>query len=457
MTMKTFLIIVPDALATKNYLRGAFWTRIQSLPNLRTVILCNDDKREEYQKEFGNDRVIVEGVKQVPTRRWESVLSFMARAVLRTGHMRIHHMRNYIDSGGAAQLALKMTLRILLGWSSLFQKLIRWFDLRIAPAPVVAELFDTYHPTLVFSSSILNSSLDVAYLREAKRRGVATIGIPRGWDNYTSKGILRVVPETLLAMNRYLVEMGSEYQSLPATGVDVVGFPGMDQYVDRSLIEPRETFLKSIGVDPTKRIILFCAQGDYMVPSEWEIAEIFDELVESGKLPSDLLMIYRAHPSFESHTKELGALTHVVHNRKASYKEGDVSTWEMGKRDIAYYMNTIVHSDVIVTTGSTAGLDAVALGKPVISAAFEKRPINYWLSARRFRKHLTHYCHLVSMGGITVADSPREFTDAILRYLQDPTLDKDGRARILERFLAPLDGHAGERTASIVERHLSSH
>jgi hypothetical protein len=447
--MKTLFILIPDALATKNYLRSQFWVELQKKHELRTIILCSAEKADEYRKEFGNDRVLVEVVDSVAHGRWEGVISFIARNALRTGHMRIHQMRNYIDFGGLPMLLLKSFLWLVLGRSSLLHRLIRKLDLHIPPAPRVKELFDTYTPNLVFSSSILNGSLDVAFLREAQRRGIHTIGIPRGWDNYTSKGILRVIPDTLLAMDTYLVEMGREYQSLHKE-TRVVGFPGMDQYVDRRLIQPRESFLSSIGVDPTKRMILFCALGDYSVPSEWEIAEAFNTLVATGKLPSDLVMVYRAHPSFESHTEELARLPHVVHNRKAEYKEGDVSTWEMGKSDIAYYMNSIAHSEMVITTGSTAGIDAIAMNKPVISAAFENRPINYWLSARRFRKHFTHYIHLVETGGVATADSPAEMALRITEYLENPQKDAEGRAHAKARFLSPLDGGAGGRIAKEV-------
>lgn len=113
-------------------------------------------------------------------------------------------------------------------------------------------------------------------------------------------------------------------------------------------------------------------------------------------------------------------------------------------------MNSIAHSEMVITTGSTAGIDAIAMNKPVISAAFENRPINYWLSARRFRKHFTHYIHLVETGGVATADSPAEMALRITEYLENPQKDAEGRAHAKARFLSPLDGGAGGRIAKEV-------
>ena len=58
------------------------------------------------------------------------------------------------------------------------------------------------------------------------------------------------------------------------------------------------------------------------------------------------------------------------------------------------------------------------------------------------------------MNGVQTPTSMNELVKAINEYLEDPTKDFDGRKRIIEEFVAPLDGKAGERLAKTVVKNI---
>jgi hypothetical protein len=70
---------------------------------------------------------------------------------------------------------------------------------------------------------------------------------------------------------------------------------------------------------------------------------------------------------------------------------------------------------------------------------------------------------MMAYGASRLACDPEECIRLINRYLDDPTLDADGRERAREEDCGPLDGKAGERIATVLQslsqgrRDVSSH
>jgi len=83
-----------------------------------------------------------------------------------------------------------------LGHIKLYRKLLRWADFHFMPKKFYKEYFEKYKPDLIFASDVF-SAPDVNLLREARARGIFTIGMVRSWDNVTSKGMNRVIPAVI--------------------------------------------------------------------------------------------------------------------------------------------------------------------------------------------------------------------------------------------------------------------
>jgi hypothetical protein len=59
---------------------------------------------------------------------------------------------------------------------------------------------------------------------------------------------------------------------------------------------------------------------------------------------------------------------------------------------------------------------------------------------------------MLDIGGIRVAHNFDELFAYVNAYLDDPTLDREGRARIVERECRAIDGKTGERVGQYVLR-----
>lgn len=443
---KTIFIAARVPVVVRYFLRSGLLPLLKKDGALRIVFVVPQNRRELYAKEFGKDAEII-GVPVMPHSFAARFLLFCSHIGLDVSTNTLIRLREHIvDGRNAAITRFKGLLTHALHNSNLFKKIIRDLETRISPVPELAHAFETYPPSLVFSTALMDDAFDIPVLREAKRRGIRTVAVGRNWDNFVTYGVTLLLPDWLLAQNQFLVETAVQFQAMPEKKIRIIGFPHFDWYGKKELLQTREEFCRELGIDSAKKIILYGAMGDFLFKHEGEIANTFDELMESGKIREPAIMVFRKHPAFASPLERMQAMRHVVPDtaRAERWSTGDPAA---DFEDLKHFINSLYHSDIVVTAASTVGMEAAIFDKPVISAAFEKTSTPYWLSAQRFRDHFYHWEELMKCGGVRKADSPQEFADAINGYLENPRRDAEGRACVRERFVGPCDGKATERLA----------
>lgn len=450
---KTILMTVTEPSVATNFLRGAFLPLLMRSPEVRLVLVVPPEKEEAYQKEFGNERIKVRPFNPLPLRGLEKIIAYFARNSVRTGMVHFNQVRQYLADRNWFAFLLKRLIWFLFGRSRMFQWVIREIDRRIFPHPATAALFDEEKPDVVFAAIAPRPDIDIPILREGLRRIIPTISMTRGWDNFTAHGVFRVIPDLFLFQNNYLVETGRRLQFLDPQKLKVVGFPLYDWFSRRDLIEPRDVFLKKVGIDPNARVILFGAMEHFWFPRDNEIAEIFGRLVDEGKIPADCVMLFRPYPGGEGPFERAKKARHTVVDEIA-FTKFQADSLEVKQAQMAHLMNSMYHSEMVVSVASTILLDAIAMGKPAISVAVEHGSPDYWSSVYRFRDHCTHFEDLVATGGVWHADTPDEFARAVNTYLQNSEHNPEGRKRIKDLFLTPSDGKVGDRIAEILTERL---
>ena len=319
----------------------------------------------------------------------------------------------------------------------------------------MTALFDTYHPDVVFATSLAESKFDVPILLEARRRGIPTAGTARGWSSIGAGAHYLIDPDVWLVQDQFMKEMVHNTQYAPENRIRVTGFPYFDWFTKNEFIIPRESFLHSLGIDPQMRVILYAGSGEGIVEREIGFARIFEELVRGGKIPSDAVLLFRPHPYqatvllqstvFQKETWKHVFLDYAeVHNIKRP------DDYVHDRESLIHLMNSFMHSEMVVTPGSTLFIEAAAFKKPLVALAFDSdQSVPYWLSfARRYDGSHLEYKELLRSGGIKKVSSKDEFARAINDYLEDPSRDAEGSKILYERFVAPCDGKATYRLAN---------
>jgi UDP-N-acetylglucosamine 2-epimerase len=134
---------------------------------------------------------------------------------------------------------------------------------------------------------------------------------------------------------------------------------------------------------------------------------------------------------------------HILHFGKGFAFSGE---------DIKLLINMLRWSEVVIVFGSTMSLEAVIFDKPVILVAFDgyrEQPYQKNLSVAL--DNTTHYVKLQKTGGMRRVSNEKELIEAIKEYLNKPALHREGRQRMREEFIEPLDGKAGARILAVLK------
>src|SRR5260221_1895949 len=100
-------------------------------------------------------------------------------------------------------------------------------------------------------------------------------------------------------------------------------------------------------------------------------------------------------------------------------------------------------------------LEAGIVDTPIMIVALDgEKPEPFATSARRYFK-FTHFANVLRHNPGAVADSPDALIAQVGRYLADPSLEAEGRRRVVLEQCQLLDGRAAERVAGFVIDELS--
>lgn len=456
MDKKTLLFTVGEDIIARNILAKELLVELTK-SEVFIVFLVQKGKTEMLQRIVGENYKIVE-YKRGKVGRQELILNSLARSGIKNDTNLWSKMRSY-ERGDSTLIATlsKRFITFIFGRSSLYKKIIRHSLLTVSPDSECKSIFDTYKPDIVFASSLSNYDFDVPIAREAKRRNIKLVGMVRSWDNLTSHGLLRVVPDVFLFQNVFLKEMAEKHQDILMKDIksEIVGLPHYDDLADiTKVILPREAFLAHFGLKENEKYILYGAMGKFLFIHEDELLPIFEDVLSKKEINVSKI-VYRAHPKFKLVNLE-NSFPHVEIDTSGEYVA------DSGRKEIdnnAYLLNSIYHSELVISGASTMVIDSIIMDKPVVCVAFDGMSdgkVRYYESVRRFYDLYTHFEDLMEQHGCKIAYNKEQMIKYTNTYLSDPSIDKEGRGKIKERFAYKIDGHSGLRIAKSILKEFKS-
>ena len=448
--MKTIFITIFHGHIARNLLRTKVVEFLLARPDTNLVLIVPDYKRDYYQKEFGSERVIVEGIPILKPNLDERLIRSFYYYFIDTETVRIIQGEQFWYTGQRFKYLFMRFFTKLFGNSRFLRNLIRYIDGKILPTNL-GTLFDQYKPSVIFAGS-LTSNEDVLFLKEAKRRDIKTVGMIRSWDTITvNKGIPRVYPDKILVHSEILKRDVIDYGDANPETVEVVGLSHFDHYVGPPKMT-REEFFRAVGGNPNKRTVFYPLNGVASYDFDAYIVGILEEMVRSNKALQDVQLFVRRHPNEVKNINFCDPKISITNiPETVDFPHNKLAEREFTPRDIDILAHALRYSDLIINTQSTTTIDAAAFDKPVINIDFDESPDkNFYKSVRRFY-HYNHYQPILKSGGVRVVGSKEELENTILDYLANPAKDREGRARLLsEQNGGPLDGNASECTAAAV-------
>lgn len=451
--MKTIFITSFHPLISRNILATGLLNMLGR--TARIVLLVPDFKKEYFKKIFGGKNILVEGVSGLASPSLGGALGIknaffkkLALALTDTDDLYIKNRTQLYRDWNLPRFLLYSIPAALFGGSKAVLKLFRACDHFFSGSPFFRDLLSKYKPDLVFAADAQNE-FDVRLIQNARRARVKTIAMVRSWDNLTSKGVLRVLPDCLLAHNEIVKEEAVRYNFADQGKISVIGIPHYDKYLLPSKT-PKANFFEKFGFDLTKKLILYSPIGNRYIRKNRTDKYILETL---SSLDANILV--RMPPTdavdFEGF-KSRGAKV-FFDETGFGFERGGKKMNEINPEDDERLKSSLSFCDVLVTGQSTIAIDAAVFDKPAVVAAFDAEPGAYWDSVRRYYDY-EYYRKFREYSGIYLAKSPSELLRFVTSYLTNPDLDKNVREKIISDQIYKLDGKATERLANIILSNL---
>jgi hypothetical protein len=240
----------------------------------------------------------------------------------------------------------------------------------------------------------------------------------------------------------------------------VAGSPQFDPYFNGEPRSSRADFCRRVGLDPALKIITLTTMPAEAYPRHDIIVDHVLEAMRSGAIREPIDLLVRVHPRDD--VRKYARYDGTPHLRiekpfrATEARSADGMSVDVTAENTRHLADTMCHSDVNLNVASTIAIEASIFDTPVISIAFDHddahaRP--FLTSPLRYYSY-THYQQIVRTGAVRIAHSPAEMIELLNRYLADPTLDAEGRRRVVEEQCEFTDGRSAERVARAILREL---
>lgn len=394
-------------LGTLNYL-------LETCPDIRVILLTQAYVVPEVLAELQNERVVVAKHDLFNPRRWMWYL---------------------------------MNLRCRSRHPATIQALLRLEKLLMKPNRELEDLFSRYPPQLVISSHPrLAWEWDVITL--ARKRNVPTLGIVKSWDNILSHLYTRA--DYVAVWGRTNFREAIQVERYHESRVRMTGAAPFDRYFEPSVIQPRESFWHSKGLDPSRPIIMFGTAGSFS--SDWDETFMMDLLLELRRQCRelrDLQIVCRLHP-----------ITHLEYFWPYRQHPGVVLSfgsyiktlgWCMTRDEVDEMANMLRHSDLVITPASTLSIEGPIFDTPTIVTLFSTvRPD---LHARAVEQGwLTrHFRTIGEMDWLPLARTPDELREMMVHALNDRSWYRAGRQSLVDDVITLTDGKSYQRISRLID------
>ncbi|MDP3727812.1 MAG: CDP-glycerol glycerophosphotransferase family protein [bacterium] len=413
----------------------------------RVVLAVPEKKSAFFNAEFAKPGISIAGVPRDLSWR-DRLLRYLALAAVETRSLAIKRRSDM--AGSSAWLAA------LIANKPYVWRIVRAFDSFLTPRGRFGAILARERPDLIFSTDIQNEN-DVRLIHEAKRQRIPVISMVRSWDNLTSKGLIRAMPDQLVVQNDIIRREAITLHGIPPERITVVGIPHYDRYITRAALPAgrqgtgREEFFRAFSLDSSKRLVVYAPVGDRYVGGKPVDRDIIAYL--AAHLPATHHLLVRLPPTDSVNLDGLGALSNVTVMRPGQQLARDPAIYrsnELSPEDDEVLRDTLGHCDIVVSGPSTFAVDAAVFDKPVILIAFDGQQINpYYASIIRYYDY-DHFKPLLASGGARLARDVTSLRAELAAYLADPSRDAAGRRRIREEQCWRYDGHATERLTALI-------
>ena len=456
---RSLLWSIPHGATAGNILRtGVLASVLDRVPDVRVVLLSPLSSDPAFVREFTHARVTFDLLPSHTPNGLEGRLLGIIQSrfisVCKTDTLRIRAAKEFPNARRWRRIKELLSSAVAPdgpkgNWYGRADRLVR--------DPAMEALFERHRPSLVATASPGLIFAEIPVLRAARRARVRSIAVDLSWDNLTNKFLPPRQVDRLVLWNTTMREEAQTLHRYDGDQIAVAGVPQFDSYF-RDARSSRDEFCRRVGLDPARRIVTLATIPRSKFGHHQFVIDRLLDAIASGAIgePADLLVRLHPRDAADQYDRYLGRPHVVVEKafRQTSTRSGDGMDVDFMAENTRHLADTLYHSDVVLNVASTLAIEASIFDTPVINIGFDGEPgSNQALMEWHYGS--THFQKVVRSGAVRIAQSSGEMVDLINGYFANPSLDSEGRRRIVAEQCEFTDGRSAERVAAEIVGQLS--
>ncbi len=305
---------------------------------------------------------------------------------------------------------------------------------------------------LLLGVGTVDSELEGLATWWALERKLPIVHFVGNYDNLSSKGYRGIPVRRLLVWGPSMIEDAKKLQGIKSERITAIGSLRYNA-MPRLSKDERHSFLQSIGLDLSRKTILFAG---FIFPFHYfEMLSIFRQLVAAGESIQLILRIYPNKNMMQSvYMNPLLTYARSIPNVYVSigdpyYKVGshDYEVLQIEEDELNKVLNSC---DVVINQFSTISIEACLFDKPAINMWYFPPPNKAMLMGPIYKNYLDiyHIRRMQSYDAIPMANSREEVIRLIQEAIEHPHYRQKQRATIVQNEIGIVDGRACERLVS---------
>ena len=296
----------------------------------------------------------------------------------------------------------------------------------IEPPPHIERFLADLRPDVLVVTNLARESVQVDYVRAAKRLGIHTSYPVFSWDNLTNKGLIHELPERVLVWNELQADEAVTLHGVPRQRVDVLGAWSYDHWFEWEPSRSRAEFCRKVGLRADRPIVLYVCSSSFVAPGEVAfVRRWIDELRRHGGPLAEVGVLVRPHP--RNATPWDGVSFHD--QQWTVWPQHGEEPLEAGSR--RNYFDSIYHAAAVVGINTSAQIESAIVGRPVHTVLADE--------FRGTQEGTLHFRYLEAddFGHLYVGRTMEEHFEQLAASIQG-RFDDSRNQRFVRRFVRPL-------------------
>ncbi len=424
--------------------------------NLKVYIFTYDYKVGFFEKNFKKNNIEIIGITKTPFNKFESIMRQVGSSLLATSTVISNRKERYLKDKKIIGYLLSLMFFYIFSRIKFIKILYRSLFFRLYNQNEFSDLIKKYNPDMIFSTDIFNDD-DIRLITEGKINKIKTIGMVRSWDNATNKIFLPIMPDKIVAHNNNIKKELEFFHYVKKQNIYVSGIPQFDYYLN---YKPKnmDSFFEKTGFAKNRKVIMFAPAGKKFIDSDGDQLQVLHDAILSGDIEHNPQIIVRFPPGdiMDVSNLSLSDKVNIYFDKPGvDFSSGITKDREMDESDMYWMSDSLYYTDILISAGSTLCIDISAFDKPIICPKFDG--INKYEHFRSVKKMYDkfHFKYLIEGGACTIVENVEDFIRSINLYLNDDSVNKKERRKLLINQCYKFDGKSCSRIANYLIDNLN--